>query len=88
METPGDRRIFLAITCCGLIPAQRVGLVSFLACNEEEEKPDKYQNRASGQSQGAPGKKYERKTGKHYQERDDIHNYYVFINVHNLLLTF
>jgi hypothetical protein len=71
-----------------LIPAQRAGFMCFLAYNEKEEEPDKYQNRASGQGQRASGKKYERKADKHDYEGDAVHNYCVFIIVHNMLLIF
>ena len=60
----------------------------FLAYNEEEEEPDKYQNGASGQGQCTPGKKYERKADNHYYEGEDVHNGCVFINVHNKLPIF
>jgi hypothetical protein len=60
----------------------------FLAHNEEKEEPDENQNRASRQGQCTPGKKYERKTGKHYHERDDVNNHCAFITVHNTLPIF
>jgi predicted solute-binding protein len=80
--------VFAVITYRELIPAQCARLMRFLAHDEEEEKPDKYQNRACCQSQCAPGKKYERKTSNHYYARDDVNNYRVFINAHTMLPIF
>jgi hypothetical protein len=80
--------LFAATASRKLIPAYGAGPVCFLANDKKEEKPDKYQNRASGQSQCASGKENEAKTGKHNYEGDDINNCCVFINVHNKLPTF
>jgi hypothetical protein len=83
-----SRNLFATIAGRELIPAYGAGPVCFFAHNEEEKKSDKYQNRTSGQSQCAPGKKNKAKAGKHYYERYDINNNCIPVSIHNMLPIF